>query len=71
MATLLAIHRVAPTDPFERTALTKKAAECAKVAPSSHHTQKSAPGRSRTINLLIRSQVLYPVELRALTTFLT
>ena len=25
-----------------------------------------APGRIRTLNLLIRSQVLYPIELRAL-----
>tara|TARA_Y100000588_G_scaffold149909_1_gene163946 strand:+ start:276 stop:497 length:222 start_codon:yes stop_codon:yes gene_type:complete len=28
--------------------------------------EKSAPERSRTPNLLIRSQALYPVELRAL-----
>ena len=26
---------------------------------------KSTPGRIRTLNLLIRSQTLYPVELRA------
>ncbi len=25
-----------------------------------------APGRTRTLNLLIRSQTLYPIELRAL-----
>ena len=28
--------------------------------------QYGAPGRSRTHNLLIRSQTLYPIELRAL-----
>ena len=27
----------------------------------------SVPGESRTPNLLIRSQMLYPIELRALT----
>ena len=26
-----------------------------------------APGRTRTLNLLIRSQTLYPIELRALS----
>ena len=30
--------------------------------------RKSAPGRTRTSNLLIRSQMLYPIELRALGT---
>src|SRR5438105_15318065 len=28
---------------------------------------ESAPGRARTSNLLIRSQMLYPIELRALS----
>jgi hypothetical protein len=28
---------------------------------------QSAPGETRTPNLLIRSQMLYPIELRALT----
>ena len=30
------------------------------------HRKKSAPVKIRTSNLLIRSQMLYPVELRAL-----
>ena len=30
------------------------------------HRKYGAPGRTRTLNLLIRSQTLYPIELRAL-----
>src|SRR4051812_47933446 len=42
-----------------------------RYAPPTHHIKNKqraghAPGESRTPNLLIRSQMLYPVELRAL-----
>ena len=36
-----------------------------------HNMFFGAPARSRTQNLLVRSQALYPIELQALTDFLS
>src|SRR6056297_1226014 len=39
--------------------------------PLAHHSIHGDPGRTRTPNILIRSQVLYPVELRDLVVLIT
>ena len=41
-----------------------KTAKSCKLMPNWHVDGNGDPGRTRTPNILIRSQVLYPVELR-------
>ncbi len=51
--------------PFEHKMTPLKAGSSKPVSPGRDQVLASALGRTRTPNLLIRSQTLYPIELRA------
>ncbi len=68
---LVILQTQPPTDSISRMktawTVTGHAASLHSLPSNPAPAMPNAPGRSRTASLLIRSQMLYPVELRALT----